>query len=248
MTAPQETMILSADTVSSFAKTLHFDGRRAFAAAVGEDAARLGFGPKLDIARLKRGAHTADIGIAFGMHLAREAIAGLAADTTAAFAQVDRHRQAVGVQSLSAQLVDERGDSWLVRHLRKGVRAAAWRFTGIIAGFPVHEEKLLGQIVIGFQVFVTYGPGGRGTALVLERLEVFAAEAWQRGAVNFSIATDVVMHARLEAAAVPCVNPGLGGLVAILAKDSRDLPVLSFLRQEITPFNQQDARATLRKA
>src|SRR5262249_1913922 len=145
-----------------------------------------------------RGAYTADIGLALCMYLAWEAVASLTTNTAPPFTPVNPQGQKERVQALRAQPPGQVLDIRLMGNWWGGERPRAGRLGWVVATRAMHQVDLLGTGIVGFQVFVADRPGRRGAALVLQRAEIFAAQARQRGAIDLGVAADIVMHAGVE--------------------------------------------------
>ena len=77
---------------------------------------------------------------------------------------------------------------------------------------------------------------------MLQCAKISLAQTGQGRAVHLRVAADVIVHPWAKAAAIRRL-PHFGRFITPLVKDSRRLPVLRFLGQIVTPFQQQDARA-----
>src|SRR5262249_39413875 len=100
----------------------------------------------------------------------------------------------------------------------------------------------LGFRVPRFEVVVAERPRGGEATVMLDRAEVLGPEAEERGAVELGVAADVVVLLWREA--VP--GGGLPRLVRrVLPAEEHGIgvPVVALARQEIAPFEQQDAQA-----
>src|SRR3954453_16691119 len=118
----------------------------------------------------------------------------------------------------------------------------ARRFGGVLAGLAVDEVEPLGLRVVGLEVGVGDGPGGRHAAVVLHLLEVALAEAQQRPAVDLGVAADEVLGVRAERHAV-LVVPALAGDVSLAPEDLLGVPVLELTREVAAALEQQDPPA-----
>ena len=115
--------------------------------------------PQRDRRALQRRSHAVDVALALGQHLARKAVARLAADTAPAIAQVDTHGVVEGMQPLLEQSLAQILDVGLVRHFGKGERSGARRLGRIFAGRAVHGVDFLGTGIVWLQFVVRDGPG-----------------------------------------------------------------------------------------
>ena len=63
----------------------------------------------------------------------------------------------------------------------------------------MHMEQPFGFGVIGLERLVFERPGGRDAVLVADFVEIALAQAQQRRAIDFGIAADVIVQARMKA-------------------------------------------------
>ena len=101
-----------------------------------------------------------------------------------------------------------RRDGRFIRHRRCGIRGGMRRLGRILTSQTAHLEQLFGAAIPRLQHFVPKRPGGRNAIPVLKRREISFAVADQYGAVEFRVATDVVVGPWIEAATV-LIKPGL---------------------------------------
>ena len=192
--------------------------------------------------------HAVHVGIGLGIHHARIAVAGVAADARTVDhvllvqLQADGNRE--GVVAQLAHAVEQFLDARLVADRGVRVRARTRRFGGIGAARAVHVEQRLGRGVVGLEVRVSKRPRRRHATLVLQHLEVALTQAEQRGAVHLGVAAHPVPGAGMQRLAV-LVLPHLGGVVAVLQEHLRGAPVLLLARQESAALQDQDALAGL---
>ena len=81
-TAPQDTMNSGASTRTVSPSRSTSTARHAFPARIGEQPSRIGVGPERDVRPRDRRPHAADVGLALGVELTRERVAGIAQDAS----------------------------------------------------------------------------------------------------------------------------------------------------------------------
>src|SRR5499426_235701 len=140
------------------------------------------------------------------------------------------------------QLLDAR----LVRHGRERIGCARWGLGGIFAARAVHLVHLLSLSVIRLHVFVSDGPGGRNTVVMLELAKILLAQPVERRAIHLGGPSDKIVETGLER--LPhLVVPGFLGNVAVLDEHLFYVPVLLLTLQPVAAFEQEDALARRRQ-
>jgi len=130
-------------------------------------------------------------------------------------------------------------DIRLMGYRRKRERVSPGRISRIIPRGAVNRQELFSPLIVGFELFVCYGPGGRHSFFVLERGKIFFSEAGERGAIHFRVSTYEIVNSRRERFAARVV-PGLIRLVAFMIENGFRTPVLWLLRKKVSALNQQD--------
>ena len=207
---------------------------------------RVGVSQQRDVRVLERRPHGQHLGVGLGVHEAREAVAGGAADAGAVghvgLVQHDSAGRVEGLVTRGGEVVGELLDARLVRHRREGIGRARGRLGRILAARAVNLVELLGLRVVRLHLVVADRPGGRDAVVVAQLAEVLLAQAVERRSVELGGAADEVVHLRLEGLARPVV-PGVLGDVAVVDEHVRRGPVLRLARQPVAAFQQQDALA-----
>lgn len=106
----------------------------------------------------------------------------------------------------------------------------------------VDVEELFSARVVGFHVGVGDGPGGGDASLMLDDAEVFGTHAEESSAIDLGLAADVIGLLRMEWLVV-FVVPCFCGVIAVVEKDCRGVPVEFFLGKEGTTLQDEDALA-----
>src|SRR5215467_4324909 len=122
------------------------------------------------------------------------------------------------------------------------IGTACWRVRRIFSTLAVHMVKALRFQVVGFKIVVRNRPGRRSASIVADLAKVFLAQTEQRGPIELSVTTDIVVCMRMQLRAVPVV-PHLLGVVLTLGIDGATVPVLLFPRYVVAAFQQEDAFA-----
>jgi hypothetical protein len=182
----------------------------------------------------------------FGVHEAREAVAGRAAHARAAghVALVEHHaagrveRVVPGRLEVVGQLLDAR----LVRDGGERVRRARRRLGRVLSARAVDVVEALGLGVVGLELVVADRPGGRDAVVVAQLAEVLAAQPVERGAVQLGGAAHEVVDLRLERLAVGVV-PRVLRHVAVVDEHLVRAPVRGLAGQPAAALEQQDALA-----
>src|SRR4051794_15031214 len=133
-------------------------------------------------------------------------------------------------------------DPWLMGDGGIWEWPGARRFGGVLAGLAVDEVEPLGLRVVGLEVGIGDGPGGRDAAVVLHLLEVALAEPQQGPAVDLGVAADDVLGVRAERGAV-LVVPALVGDVSLAQEDLSGVPVVELAWEVAAALEQQDPLA-----
>ena len=123
------------------------------------------------------------------------------------------------------------------RRIRKRPRTR--RLCGVIPTAAVNKVNLFRPGVVRLQVFVSDWPRRRNAFFVFNLTKIFATQSRQRRAVDFRVPPDKIMNARVEGLALGVI-PKLIRLISMLGKNGGRHPVLGFLRQKVTPFDQQN--------
>src|SRR5262249_38105037 len=123
----------------------------------------------------------------------------------------EAERQRRGMESLCAQLVDNRRHFGGMRDRRMWIRSAS-RFGRIDSAFSVNLIQALGLIVVRLQRVVINRPARRQTAEMFHVLEVFSPKAEQDAPPELAVAADAVVDRRIELASL-AVQPPLRGPV-----------------------------------
>ena len=160
------------------------------------------------------------LGVGLGVHEAREAVAGRAADARAVgHVGLVEHHPAGRVEGLvpgGREVVGELLDARLVGDRGERVGRAGGRLGRVLAARAVHLVELLGLRVVGLHLVVADRPGGRDAVVVAQLAEVLRAQAVERRAVELGGAADEVVHLRLEGLGRLRVVPGVLGDVAVV--------------------------------
>src|SRR5689334_22773019 len=82
--------------------------------------------------------------------------------------------------------------------------------------------------------------------MVLDLTKIFFAKPKQRRAIHFGVAADPIMDTGMESLTLLTI-PGFVRLILAVDENGSRVPVLSFARQKITAFEQQDAFAARRQ-
>ena len=177
------------------------------------------------------------------MNEAWKAVAGLAADAPAVrHVSFIHHHGRRGVKRMitgRGEIVRELCDTRLVRDGRPGIRGACRRISRVDPVLPVHLIELFGLGVVGLDLFVADGPGGRHAVVMAQLAEILFPEAIERGAEHLGGAADKIVDLGLERLPVRC-QPGLGGHVAVDAEDLFDAPVPGFARQPVAALEDEN--------
>jgi len=188
--------------------------------------------------RFKRWTNARNVRFRLRVDLAREAIAGPAADASSARSQIDSQRQKIRMELLLFQSSFEIFDISLVGHRRKGKGRRARRFRGI-TGFAVDREHPFCTAIIRFELLVADGPGRRNAFFMFDFSDVLFSQPRKSGAIDLRIAADEVMNTGRKRLAV-LVEPLLFWFVSGLGKDRLGTPVLRFGRKIIPSFQEKN--------
>src|SRR5713101_4675390 len=110
----------------------------------------------------------------------------------------------------------------------------------------MHLVKVLSLAVVRLQVLIADRPSRRNTVMVTDLTEVLLTQADQRCAVEFSVATDVIVRTGVKLLTV-LVKPRFLDVVAGLDVDRVRVPVFLLTRDIRTAFEQQDPFARRRQ-
>ena len=177
------------------------------------------------------------------MHRAGEAVAVLAPDARAVghvgLVQADATRGVERVVPRLLEVVGELLDARLVRHRRERVGRARVALGRVLAVRPVHLVQVLGLRVVGLQLVVGDGPGGREPVVMLQLAEVLRPQPVERRPVELGGAADEVVDLRLERRSVGVV-PGVRRDVAIVDEHVLGKPVRRLPREPVPSFEHQN--------
>ena len=219
------------------------DRRHGAAGRVRLEPAYDGVADQVDVVVLERGSYGDHLGVALGVHQARESVTGGAADACAegglGLVEHDPRRGVEGMEPHLGQVVEQPLDARLVRDRRIGVRRGGRWLGGILTAGAVHLVELLGLGVVGLEDAVVDGPGGRDPVMVLQLAEIALPEPVQGGAVELRRPTDEVVDLRLEGLALPVV-PAVRRDVPVVDEDRLGVPVLHLARKPVAAFQDQD--------
>ena len=217
--------------VSSPPLTLTTTPVTAVPARVGLEPHRLGAGEEGHVWVLERRPDGDHLGVGFGVHEAREAVAVLTPHALAvgrvALVEQDPARRVERVEALLGEVVGQLLDPGLVRDRGERVGSARRRIGRILPARAVDLVELLRLGVVRLHVLVGDRPRRRDPVVVLELAEVLRPQAIQRGAIQLGRAADVVVHLRLERREIRVV-PGVRRDVAAVDEDVLGEPVLRF--------------------
>src|SRR5205814_8508094 len=101
----------------------------------------------------------------------------------------------------------------------------------------------LGLTIIRLELIILNRPCRRDAAMVFNFAEVLFAQTEQRCAIEFGIATDVVIRMRMQLCAID-VAPKFLGVVATFHVHCARIPVLLLAPYERAAFDQENAFAT----
>ncbi len=217
------------------------DGLDPVTGRVGDQSSRERLRPQRDVGMGGCRANRAHFRVALRVDLARERIAGIAEDAMVAKAE----RQREGIQPLAAELLDDTADERGVFDWRKRERSTR-AFRGIDAGLSVDRVHLFSAIVKRCQRVVVDGPRRRRAIHVLRFLEVLRTEPEQHRAPELCISADAVVSVGNKRLARR-VEPGFGRSIAQVLPDRGGVPVLIFLRDEVTALDDQDLASRRRE-
>src|SRR5262249_10106281 len=131
---------------------------------------------------------------------------------------------------------------WLMTYRGEWIGLALRRLSWVHATLAMDLIELLGAPVVGREVAVGERPGGGHAILVADFAEIPLAHPQQPGPVEFGIAADEVVYARMERAAL-LVVPGFLGLVLVVDENGLAIPVVVLPRQIAATLEQQDLLA-----
>ena len=187
------------------------------------------------------------LGVRFSVHQAREPVhpvtadAGAGVDGFAVLVLVEQNAQGKmrGVQAQPLQVMVELLDAGLVLDGRVGELATARPIGGILAGRTVHVVEAFGLGVVRLKLLVRERPGRREATVVLDYTEVLRSQTEQGGAVQFGVASDVVVLFGREFVAV-LVVPLLAAVVLGPHEHRVRVPVVPLPGQEGPALQQQN--------
>src|ERR1700757_2852743 len=126
-----------------------------------------------------------------------------------------------------------------MRYRWKRERVSPRRISRIVASGAMNRQEVFSPLVIGLELFIGHGPGGRYSFFVFERGKIFLSKARKRSAINFCVSTHKIMNSRRERFAGRIV-PGLWRLIAFTIENGFRAPVLWLLRKKVAALEQQD--------
>ena len=242
--APHDTTTMSPRKTSRCPATSATTSVTAVPLAFVSQLERLGVAQQRHVGKFEGGAHGHDFRVGFGVHQARKAVAGLAADAGAVrHVLLVQHHGAgsrEGVVARRRQIVGQLLDARLVGNRRARIGSAGGRLGRIPAAQPVHVIHLLGPRVIRLQLVVGDRPRRRDAVVMAQLAEILLAQPIERRAEHLGRAADEIVHLRLERPAVSVV-PGLGRYVAVLHEHGRRIPVLRLALEPVAALENQDA-------
>src|SRR6266705_910293 len=127
----------------------------------------------------------------------------------------------------------------LVTYRRILVGSAGIRLSRILTAIAMHVIEMFGLRIVRLQFIVANWPGRRGPAVVPNLTKVFLAQTEQRGAVEFRVASDVIICVWMECFAV-LVVPGFFRVVLAVKIYGAGAPVIFLARHIVTALKQQD--------
>jgi hypothetical protein len=99
--------------------------------------------------------------------------------------------------------------------------------------------ETFGLQVVGFEIVVRNGPGGRDSAEVADFTEVFPSQTKQSRAVKLCVSADVVIGVWVKGLAV-LVAPFFLGLVFPFDVDGARVPVVPFATHVVAAFDEEN--------
>jgi hypothetical protein len=89
--------------------------------------------------------------------------------------------------------------------------------------------------VVGLQIFVRYGPGGRNPVMVPDFSKVFFAQTKKGGSVELGVSAYIVVGMRMKRLSV-FVIPQLFGVVFCVHVDSLTVPIVFLTSNIVAPL------------
>src|SRR5713226_1087545 len=120
------------------------------------------------------------------------------------------------------------------------IGTARMRISGVLAALPVNVVKLLRFQVERFELIVRNGPSRGDPAEMANLAKIFLAKAEERGAVEFGVASDVVVRVRMERLAV-LIAPLFLSLVLAFDIDGAGIPIGLLPAHVISALENQNA-------
>src|SRR5262249_12177602 len=149
---------------------------------------------------------TDDLRIRFGVHQAREAVAGVATNAAALLRVLlikhDTDRHVERAVSNPGEVINQLLNARLMAERRMQIGCTRRWVGRVAAAQAMHLVEMLRLGVIRFEVLVADWPGGGDAAVVLHLTEVLLAQTNEGRAIEFGVATDEVMRASVELIAV----------------------------------------------
>src|ERR1041385_3779528 len=234
-----------------FAVAFDFDFGDGAAGGVGVEALDQGVGQQGDIGVLQGGVDADGLRIGLGIDEAGVAVAGGAADAGAfafvLFIEANAEGDVKGLMAELDEVIVKLLDARLVGDCRVWIGAGGVRIGGVFAAVAMDLVEGFSLLVIGFEIVVGDGPGGRDAAVVNELAEIFAAEAEEGRAVEFGVAADIVVGVGVEFFAI-FVAPDFFGVVFGFDVDGVGGPIFRLARDVVAAFDEEDALAGGSKA
>ena len=233
------------------AVTQHVDLADALAAGIGLEPGDEGAGEEDEVGVGGAGGVDAhDLAVGLGVDGAGEAVEGVAADAGAVgfggavrvLVELDAEGEVEGVEALLGQHLVQLLDLGFVDDGRLRVGGAGPGLVRVLATLAVDFVEGFSLAVIGLELVVADGPGGGSAVFVADLAEILLAQAEEGGAVNLGVASDVVVEAGVELAAVAAV-PGFLGLVGAVDEDGLAVPVGAGAGEVVAALEHEDALA-----